>query len=181
LTLRKVVSVAAASVLALGVAGVVLAPRGVDGGKQPRTTRAPASAGATSPQAVELSTAQRSDAGTTEATGPSPSTIGSGAGSQRTSQPVAVIPPATDNMPVPPPVGNKPIAPPTPAPAPSGLELTASGALGVTGLGVAAGGCNALTLEPSAHGCVGNPRTGPGLTVALSTPLAPRPVAVALP
>ena len=61
---------------------------------------------------------------------------------------------------------------PTPDPASRAgdppLEVTVSGVLGVTGIGVAAGSCTAVTLDPAAGGCITQPRQTLGTTLGVA-------------
>ena len=162
---RRALATAAAGMLAVGVAGVLLVPRTTRPAGP--VTRTPAAAPA--PAALQLSTAVQADGAPTppltESPPPqatqSPAAPGRvvGAGSTQPSPPG---PPPSDGAP--------PAPPRTPDAGQPGLEVTASGVLGLTDVGVAAGACTAVTADAAAGGCITDPRSAPGVTLAVSAP-----------
>ena len=87
----------------------------------------------------------------------------------------------------PPDGGGGPPGPPGPTP-PVGVpvvEVTASGVLGTSGLGAAAGvgdgSCTAIAFEPSADGCITHPRQDAGVRAEASGQALPQPIVISLP
>ena len=165
---RRALTAAVTGVLAAGVAGVVLHGGTGPGAAVQRTVRAPIAAPA-SPQSIELSGATRVEGDGVVTPHPAPPATPAGTVVETPSAPEPVTTPTPIG-----PTGSHPTPPPPPDTSRPPFEVTASGVLGATGLGVAAGGCNGLTLEPSAAGCVSDPRSTVGVTLDVSAAPLPR-------
>ena len=128
-------------------------------------------------------------AGTTPTPATEAAAASSGGGLAPTPAPPRL--PGPSVTPFPPPGGGGPPPKPGPGPKPKPpgavpfLELGVSAVSGPLGLGAAAGlgdgSCTAVAAEPSARGCIAEPRQDPGMHAEASGQVLPQPIVISVP